>query len=580
MPLRIPNTHSPEEVRRAFSEMKKSSDVIDQGALGYVLIGQGVGTTPVWTTDLTYLTLLTVDNITVNGATITSDTGAISFIDEDLTTTGVVSAGQLTVDNITINGATITSDTGSISFGDDNLNTTGAITATTSAGVISGYSLVTTSGGLTSPSGNISIGDENFVLSGNIALISDANSIQFGIGQDAKIWYDGSDMYIDPQAVGSGDLHLNAGAFCIGRAGASATGQIDVSYTTSKTATSPIGVYSTVFYGSAGSGNMSNTVYGAYCNAQTTAAYDGDVTSLQGFRNVSIHKGSGTVANMYGGGFAIAGQAGAGVITNMRGLSIACTSVETTTNMYGIYIEDIDDAATLNYAIYTNNGTVYFKGNVGIGHVTPNQKLHVNGNIKVDDNDKIVCGTGNDALIYYDATDLIINPKFVGSGAVKVTGDQYFSGSGTGLPYAEIFCYEVGTTITISGTGVANKVQVTAFDTNGVSNQMTPDHTNDHITVDKAGTYLITASISMTSTGGTAYVMDFAVWKNNGATELTNMHAHRSLSGGGGDTGSMSLSGIATLSASDTLEMWCYNATNTNNIIIESATLSAVMIGG
>ncbi|KKK62422.1 hypothetical protein LCGC14_3004500 [marine sediment metagenome] len=41
--------------------------------------------------------LLTVDNITINGAAITSDTGAISFVDENLTTSGLITAGNLTL---------------------------------------------------------------------------------------------------------------------------------------------------------------------------------------------------------------------------------------------------------------------------------------------------------------------------------------------------------------------------------------------------------------------------------------------------------------------------------------------------
>jgi len=45
-------------------------------------------------TSLGTLTTLTVDNITINGAAISSDTGAISFSDEDITTTGQVNAAN------------------------------------------------------------------------------------------------------------------------------------------------------------------------------------------------------------------------------------------------------------------------------------------------------------------------------------------------------------------------------------------------------------------------------------------------------------------------------------------------------
>ena len=48
-------------------------------------------------TSLGTLTTLTVDNITINGAAITSDTGAISLDDENVTTTGTLAAGATTI---------------------------------------------------------------------------------------------------------------------------------------------------------------------------------------------------------------------------------------------------------------------------------------------------------------------------------------------------------------------------------------------------------------------------------------------------------------------------------------------------
>jgi hypothetical protein len=48
-------------------------------------------------TSLGTLTTLTVDNITVNGAAITSGTGAISFSNENLSTTGTLAAGATTI---------------------------------------------------------------------------------------------------------------------------------------------------------------------------------------------------------------------------------------------------------------------------------------------------------------------------------------------------------------------------------------------------------------------------------------------------------------------------------------------------
>jgi len=158
-------------------------------------------------------------------------------------------------------------------------------------------------------------------------------------------------------------------------------------------------------------------------------------------------------------------------------------------------------------------------------------------------------------------------------------GDLVFVNS-DGMCFGEIYASDVANTITIALSGQVNKVQVTSFAVNGVSNNATPDHTNDHITITKAGMYLATVSISASSAGGTAYVAGFAIYKNNGATEFANCHAHRNLSGGGGDAGSISISGMIDLAAADTIEVWCWNETNTNNIVIGDITLSLLQIGG
>jgi hypothetical protein len=50
---------------------------------------------------------------------------------------------------------------------------------------------------------------------GNISL-ADNEKLLLGTGDDASLYYDGSDLYIDPQEVGSGDVIINAGNVGIG----------------------------------------------------------------------------------------------------------------------------------------------------------------------------------------------------------------------------------------------------------------------------------------------------------------------------------------------------------------------------
>lgn len=55
-------------------------------------------------------------------------------------------------------------------------------------------------------------GNVNFD-NGNVRINADGNQFELGAGQDASIEYDGSDLLINPQDVGTGDLVLSAGAF-------------------------------------------------------------------------------------------------------------------------------------------------------------------------------------------------------------------------------------------------------------------------------------------------------------------------------------------------------------------------------
>jgi hypothetical protein len=181
--------------------------------------------------------------------------------------------------------------------------------------------------------------------------------------------------------------------------------------------------------------------------------------------------------------------------------------------------------------------------------------------------------TGNDTTRIGDAG---------GSDYIEIEGDGdlNFVG-GAGLQYGSVYGEDTATTITISGTGVANKVQITAFDTNGVSNgSVTPDHTNNHLTVGKAGDYDIKCYLTCESVVGAAANFGFQVFINNGATIVSGAHAHRYLAGGGSDVGSVALGNQVALSANDTVEVWVWNDTNTQNVVISDITLVLTQIGG
>ena len=127
---RIPRGSSPRELRSAFQRREGRGDIITQGAAGEILVGAGIGSNPAWGTELVTLTLLTVDNITIDGATIVSDTGAIGFGNENLTTTGTIAGVNVTSGENPGHTHTGTSLSGIDISDDTNLAVTSPITLT------------------------------------------------------------------------------------------------------------------------------------------------------------------------------------------------------------------------------------------------------------------------------------------------------------------------------------------------------------------------------------------------------------------------------------------------------------------
>lgn len=145
------------------------------------------------------------------------------------------------------------------------------------------------------------------------------------------------------------------------------------------------------------------------------------------------------------------------------------------------------------------------------------------------------------------------------------------------VAYGEIFVKNSAVVISTSSGAL---LKVTAFDTNGVSLNMTPDHTNNHIEVNVNGTYMVMCSIAVENTVGNAHTVEVSMFKDNGSVEFPNIHAHRSLAAVANEKGSISISGIVTLIAGEVVDMWVISNTGTSrDIIISDITLSLRRIG-
>ncbi|AKM83763.1 TPA: hypothetical protein DCP88_03770 [Candidatus Campbellbacteria bacterium] len=191
-----------------------------------------------------------------------------------------------------------------------------------------------------------------------------------------------------------------------------------------------------------GNGNI-NWVYGAFSDARVYGS--GDTQEIKGSVNKGTFYGNGDVTTIIGtesSGFAASGLENAGVsnISNIYGMKVAAYggamsgSTANIGNIYGIYseagsgvwgssgnvtnayniylnnyenggasvlanqyqlyIETPNKGSSNNYSIYSQGGTNYFGGNVGIGTTTPWRTLSVNGTAAFT-------GLTNDGTGYY-----------------------------------------------------------------------------------------------------------------------------------------------------------------------------------
>ena len=129
-----------------------------------------------------------------------------------------------------------------------------------------------------------------------------------------------------------------------------------------------------------------NTKGYASFDAYAEISGSGDLDHYNSFQARSEYKSTGTID--YFRGLRVVDKVYDGTVTNYIHVDIAPRSKDggTITNEYGLKIASIAQGDTLNYAIYTGNGYVYFGDNVGIGTaIQSNRSLSLAGDIDVGD---------------------------------------------------------------------------------------------------------------------------------------------------------------------------------------------------
>ncbi len=228
----------------------------------------------------------------------------------------------------------------------------------------------------------------------------------FGTGVDASITYDGTNMVFNSREVGTGDFVFSGGNVGIGTTSPSEALHVVGNAFVSGGISSGVDGGNTPLYirkdQNAGTvGYIVNNTAGANASAQMIVSSD----TAGGF--FGAFGSSFTPTPIYTDKFVV-------------GLNSDATSLVLGAIGAAQYIQMFTGGtATTNERIRIDSA-----GNVGIGTDTPGEKLEVNGNIQLTaDNNILKFGTGEDAHIYYDATNLVIDPKVVGTGYLSVLGD-------------------------------------------------------------------------------------------------------------------------------------------------------------
>jgi len=149
--------------------------------------------------------------------------------------------------------------------------------------------------------------------------------------------------------------------------------------------------------------------------------------------------------------------------------------------------------------------------------------------------------------------------------------DTYWTGSGSGLPYGELYDHDAANTITVSSSSTYYKIDSLTL---GENNLVTEN--SDAFNVGIVGRYLVNYSISCYSVGVVS--LESSVFLNNAEQTNTNCQVATT-----GTFYVMNLSGTGILDITDTghdVELKIKNNTDTNDIVVGEVNFTIVHIGG
>lgn len=255
---------------------------------------------------------------------------------------------------------------------------------------------------------------------GEVRIPYNNKKLLFGADQDASITYDGTDLIINPQKVGSGNLKLAAGG--IDHAGTQLPIMFSGSTVWDFRSNNRIVSNHNHYIGSSATTLKFNLNDGSYFSFEnTTDAVSNQVMQIQGNeRATALDNDEAYMSLML--------DDDAGTSVEMGRLTWVATDVTAASPDARLEIDVIDggilrrimrfDADQIDMLPGTGGNVVTkWTGTTGMSMQNHND-VHM-----VSDSGKVFFGAADDASITYDGTDLIIDPKEAGSGYVDVLGD-------------------------------------------------------------------------------------------------------------------------------------------------------------
>jgi len=181
--------------------------------------------------------------------------------------------------------------------------------------------------------------------------------------------------------------------------------------------------------------------------------------------------------------------------------------------------------------------------------------------------------------------DLFVSDAFEVAGITKLgnpatyqttesTGDTYWVGSGSGVPYGHMYTNTDGT-VTVASANTWYEFNVATPDmTTGLLNNVT--FTDHYLTVLKAGTYEISVNAVLeTTTAGDEIASTVAI--NGTASETAHGHATVAVGNAAVQTSGAT---ILSLAANDQISLAVQNHSAARNITVTHAQISVKMVGG